>query len=310
MIIHRYHRSLFKFLMFFGLPYSATMTTKSNHNNYQLLEKVVGYENRKNDILLFSNSIQSSSNTIVYYFGGDIQDLPERMNSSKENRKYQRWNLVSTGEILCRRFLDSSIAIIRPNEMIDGTFSRFSNFVPKTTDYGDPISYDTNNLIGLHHLRALDEQIMKQTTSLSDIIIVGFSKGCVVLNQLLHELAALRSMKADVDLSKFVLRIRTFIWLDGGHNNGNRIMIWPTDENLVSTLVYYKIKTEIYVTPFQINSQNPYKQYHTQQYKKFSELLLVQSTNSTENDHKIINKMFFADEPPSIDKHFELLTVF
>jgi hypothetical protein len=46
------------------------------------------------------------------------------MNSSKENRRYQRWNLVSTGEILCRRFLDSSIVIIRPNEMKDGTFSR------------------------------------------------------------------------------------------------------------------------------------------------------------------------------------------
>jgi len=46
------------------------------------------------------------------------------MNTSKENRRYQRWNLVSTGEILCRRFLDSSIVIIRPNEMKDGTFSR------------------------------------------------------------------------------------------------------------------------------------------------------------------------------------------
>ncbi|CAF4156171.1 unnamed protein product, partial [Rotaria sordida] len=73
MIIHRYHRSLFKILMFFGLPYSTTMATKSNHNNYQLLEKLVGYENRKNDVLFFPNSIQSSSNSIVYYFGGDVQ---------------------------------------------------------------------------------------------------------------------------------------------------------------------------------------------------------------------------------------------
>ncbi len=47
------------------------------------------------------------------------------MNRSKENRRYQRWNLVSTGEILCRRFLDSSIVIIRPNEMKDGIFSKF-----------------------------------------------------------------------------------------------------------------------------------------------------------------------------------------
>jgi hypothetical protein len=103
------------------------------------------------------------------------------MNTSKENRRYKRWNLVSTGEILCRRFLDSSIVIIRPNEIKDGTFSRleksinllvffiyyfirFSNFVPSTTEYGDPISYDTTNLIGLHHLHSLDEHITKQTT--------------------------------------------------------------------------------------------------------------------------------------------------
>ena len=79
-------------------------------------------------------------------------------------------------------------------------------------------------------------------------------------------------------------------------------MIWPTDENLLSTLSYYQIEIEIYVTPFQINSSNSYKIHHTQQYKKFIELLHSQSTYS--------NKIFFADQTPSIDKHFELLNVF
>ncbi|CAF1353174.1 unnamed protein product [Rotaria magnacalcarata] len=311
MTIPQYHRSCFKFLMFFGLPYSTAMAKASNQINYQLLEKVVGYENRKNDILLFSNSIQSSPKSIVYYFGGDIQDLPDQMNASKENRRYHRWNLIATGEILCRRFLDASIAVVRPNEMKDGTFSRFSNFVQKTTEYGDPISYDTKNLIGLHHLNMLNEQITKNATSSAfDIILVGFSKGCIVLNQLLHELTALRLMKTDDSLLNFVSRISRFIWLDGGHNNGNQIMIWPTDENLITTLVDYKIRTEIYVTPFQIDSKNPYKKFHTQHYKKFSELLLCHSTSSSNYDNKTINKMFFADDSPSIDKHFELLTVF
>ncbi len=76
-------------------------------------------------------------------------------------------------------------------------------------------------------------------------------------------------------------------------------MIWPTDENLLSTLSYYQIQIEIYVTPFQINS---YKIHHTQQYKKFIELLHSQSI--------YLNKIFFADQTPSIDKHFELLNVF
>ncbi len=66
MLIQRYHRSLFKLLLFVGLPYSTIM---ANNRNYQFLEKMIGYENRKNDVLVFSNR----SNKIVYYFGGDIQ---------------------------------------------------------------------------------------------------------------------------------------------------------------------------------------------------------------------------------------------
>jgi hypothetical protein len=201
-------------------------------------------------------------------------------------------------------------------------FIRFSNFLPKTTEHGDPISYDTTNLIALHHLQALDKQItlvqinfltifsIKLFRSSSDITIIGFSKGCVVLNQLLHELTTFRLLKIENDLSSFVSRIRTFIWLDGGHNNGDQIAIWPTDDNLISTLQHFQIQTEVYVTPFQINSSNPYKKHHTQQYKKFSELLLCQSSSISSNSIKTINKMFFNDEPPSIDKHFELLTVF
>ena len=67
MLIQQYHRSLFKVFLFFGLPYSTAM---ASNINYRLLEKVVGYENRKNDVLLFSKSL---GDKIVYYFGGDVQ---------------------------------------------------------------------------------------------------------------------------------------------------------------------------------------------------------------------------------------------
>ena len=68
-----YHRSICKFLRFFGLPCSAAMATVSNNSSHQLLEKVVGYDNRKDDLILFPNTTRPSSNSIVYYFGGDIQ---------------------------------------------------------------------------------------------------------------------------------------------------------------------------------------------------------------------------------------------
>lgn len=37
---------------------------------------------------------------------------------------------------------------------------RFSNFVPKINDFGDPLTYDTCNDVALHHLNVLSEQLM------------------------------------------------------------------------------------------------------------------------------------------------------
>ena len=255
------------------------------------------------------------------------------MQSSRENRRYAQWNLVSTGEMLCRRFTGSSVVVIRPAEMKDDTFSRlvsdffpsirltlwrFSNFVPDTNEYGDPVTYQTTDLLALQQLRALNERIKSvmisddcfhrnQSRPSSAITLVGFSKGCVVLNQFLHELTALRQSNTNKELLSFASSLRTFVWLDGGHNNGDRTMIWPTDANLVSTLKHFHIQTEVFVTPFQINAKNPYKRHHHEHYQKFSELLLSLS-NST--DQKIVNQMVFSDQRPSIDKHFELLSDF
>lgn len=159
--------------------------------------------------------------------------------------------------------------------------------------------YQTENL----HDHFLDYLFFSST---SEITLIGFSKGCVVLNQLLHELTTLRSTNTSNDLSNFVSRIRRFIWLDGGHNNGERVMIWPTNDDLLTTLEQYQIEIEIYVTPFQINSSNPYKIHHTEQYRKCSQLFHSRLATL----RKYQNQMFFSDQRPSIEKHFELLSVF
>jgi hypothetical protein len=45
--------------------------------------------------------------------------------------------------------------------------------------------------------------------------LIGFSKGCVVLNQLVHELA---SVESDQDAQELLSRVTTITWLDGGNN--------------------------------------------------------------------------------------------
>jgi hypothetical protein len=136
--------------------------------------------------------------------------------------------------------------------------------------------------------------------STSKVTLIGFSKGCVVLNQLLHELSTIDCSTVETDLAR---RIRRFIWLDGGHNNGNRAMIWPIQLSLIKTLKQHEIDTEIFVTPFQIDSRNPSKRQHRLHYDRFIELLSKESIEP-------VQQIFFNDQPASIEKHFELLDVF
>ena len=71
--------------------------------------------------------------------------------------------------------------------------------------------------------------------------LIGFSKGVVVLNQILRELPS---------LSAHGLALTSLVWLDGGHNGGRNI--WPTDRRLLQGLVEAGIRVEVRVSPYQV----------------------------------------------------------
>ncbi|MEE6516674.1 hypothetical protein FKM82_026345, partial [Ascaphus truei] len=56
--------------------------------------------------------------------------------------------------------------------------------------------------------------------------VIGFSKGCVVLNQLLYEL---HQAKKDTELNSFLANIEAMYWLDGGHSGGSETWITCPD---------------------------------------------------------------------------------
>lgn len=47
------------------------MATASAH--FHRRENVIGYGERRNDLLFFPNQSEISTQSVVYYFGGDIQ---------------------------------------------------------------------------------------------------------------------------------------------------------------------------------------------------------------------------------------------
>lgn len=68
-----------------------------------------------------------------------------------------------------------------------------------------------------------------------DIKLIGFSKGCVVLNQLLYEFHYLKTlMPDDSTMMQTVERIKDMYWLDGGHSGGKNT--WITSRPLLETL--------------------------------------------------------------------------
>lgn len=67
------------------------------------------------------------------------------------------------------------------------------------------------------------------------LILIGFSKGCVVLNQLIYEFHYLKTLTPDDStMMAFVSRITEMFWLDGGHAGGKNT--WITSRSLLETL--------------------------------------------------------------------------
>lgn len=68
-----------------------------------------------------------------------------------------------------------------------------------------------------------------------DIELIGFSKGCIVLNQFLYEFHYYKSFTSDdSNEMKFISKIKNMYWLDGGHSGGKNT--WITSRQLLETL--------------------------------------------------------------------------
>ncbi|XP_030066363.1 UPF0565 protein C2orf69 [Microcaecilia unicolor] len=126
--------------------------------------------------------------------------------------------------------------------------------------------------------------------------LVGFSKGCVVLNQLLYEL---NEAKIDKDINSFITNIKAMYWLDGGHSGGSNT--WVTCPRLLKGFAQTGITVHTHVTPYQV--QDSMRSWIGKEHKKFVQIL-------TEYGVQVNNQLHFADEPPSLDNHFRVHNVF
>ncbi|XP_053328254.1 mitochondrial protein C2orf69 homolog [Spea bombifrons] len=128
------------------------------------------------------------------------------------------------------------------------------------------------------------------------LTLVGFSKGCVVLNQLLHEL---EQAKKDKDISSFIANIEAMYWLDGGHSGGSET--WITHPDILKVFAETGIDVHTHVTPYQVSDSM--RSWIGQEQKKFVQIL-------KENSVMVDNRLHFMYEMPSLDNHFRVHEVF
>lgn len=170
------------------------------------------------------------------------------------------------------------------------------------------------------------------------LTLIGFSKGCVVLNQIIHELtkyftipdqpssseltttdtngatsgaeleasqnpkpmlASSVSGPAKSDLIDFLKRIESIYWLDSGHSGEEEC--WVTDKDLLAILAVLRPVIHVHVTPHQMKC--PQRPWICEEEKLFVSILRELSIDVRETHH-------FQDERRSLSNHFKVLNVF
>lgn len=128
------------------------------------------------------------------------------------------------------------------------------------------------------------------------VILVGFSKGCSVLNQVMHELPNCHS---DVLAENFVRKIQALYWLDSG--NCGHSGAWVTNERLLQLASSLIPSFYVHVTPYQMT--DTHRKWMVKEKKLFIERLKDYKANVTEIYH-------FEGNQASLNQHFSLLKKF
>ncbi|XP_014481358.1 PREDICTED: UPF0565 protein C2orf69 homolog isoform X1 [Dinoponera quadriceps] len=273
-------------------------------------KNIPGIPGRCNDVLYTRPKSLPTSNLLVF-FGGDVQDTRENMERHPDSKEYMKWSLENTATILSEQFPSSHIFVIRPVRMSitrSAVFSCFDNFV-SGDKYGTPSFCPMHK--ALKHLRELlmcclehvktlrmREDIDDYNIETTNLSLMGFSKGCAVLNQFLHEFHYYQEHpNNDTDIRGFTKLIRDMWWLDAGHNGPRNT--WITEQSVLRSFAKLKINTHIHVTPYQV--RDTYRPWIREEENCFNENLQRMGV-------PVQRILHFGDKARSLSSHFNVLT--
>ena len=269
----------------------------------QVIEEVGGVDSLSNTVVYF-NPLQHTHDFTkhVIFFPGDIQDFAKVMLQQPSHKKFVDYSYESTLVILSQKFPNSHLWLIVPSKKANQNICVYQNFVNSDSIFGIPSH--TSDYNGLRHLESIFTNALLHLNLIDDlpIILVGFSKGCVVLNQVLYELSARQLDDRKQSRYHFAKRLSLVVWLDGGHSGETET--WVTSSEVISSLAQphlCHIKLSIHVTPYQVKDEH--RMWKGEQEALFTEHLQKYSV-------KFNRTLYFADDVPTIETHFKLLLHF
>ena len=219
------------------------------------------------------------------------------MKASKSHA-FTAWSYENTLGILANRFPDRVICLCKPSHLYSNSFACYDALVDRTNARGDP-AY-TSSLKSLTSLSRCLDRLSREhqvPSGIEEISVVGFSKGCIVLNQILYEI---HTASQDERIALFLSKCKEFYWLDSGHNG--TAGIWICDRKLLESFAQLKPSVYVGVTPYQMKSVT--KPWAAKEKLRFVEGLRKAGVMEIEDvEH-------FFDKPPSLENHFRILNHF
>lgn len=259
-------------------------------------------DSRKNDVIVCHGS---TIDRHIVLFPGDVQDYRDSMLKHRDNHRWARHNLEDTARRVHRRFPCACVWVIRACKLHLNTFACYGNFVTCNM-FGVP-SYSHTEVTALSQTAHLLDQCIRSHFEDSfhkellekPVAVVGFSKGCSVLNQMLHEWNLLSSSPNNCQRTEqFSSNITHLCWLDSG--NCGHSGAWVTD-SVCLTAVPQEVCFHVHTTPYQTNDK--FRPWIGEEHATFVDHL-------KNNSRKHVERIHFEDEEPSLENHFKLLRSF
>ncbi|KAL0881344.1 hypothetical protein ABMA27_001223 [Loxostege sticticalis] len=133
------------------------------------------------------------------------------------------------------------------------------------------------------------------------LTLVGFSKGCVVLNQLIYEFHYTKTLTpGDAHMMRFIERVESMYWLDGGHAGGKNT--WITSRSLLETLTRLDVNIYVHVSPYQVQDEG--RPWIGREEKAFTSLLKKLGAKIQRYLHTV------PGQSQSLQMHFDVLARF